>query len=98
MFKTTYPNIDISVLVYCVCRTDNSQSLTDFLKYLLKNIFFLSPKIVEKKNCQNTLSAFLRRKKKKSREWGAKGLSGLSTKKYMFFCGFPKEGRKELRN
>ena len=36
MFKTTYPNINISVL--CISRRWETQSLTDFLKYLPKNM------------------------------------------------------------
>ena len=86
MFKTTHPNINISVL--CISfRGENSQTLTTltgFLNICLKICFF-SSKILEKKNCQNPFPAILRQKKKEkkfffpiSREGvGTKGLSGL---------------------
>ena len=47
LFKTTYPNINISVLCY---RSANTQSLTDFLKYIFAEKYgYFSPKIGEKK-------------------------------------------------
>ena len=79
------------------CRKENSQSLTDFLKYLPKNLTLLVQKLWRKKYCQNPFPAILGRKKvfKKvllstKSGGGAKGLSGLSTKKKNCFCGFPK--------
>ena len=67
MFKTTYPNIDISVLVYCVLVVGwktSSESLTGFLKYLPKNKALLVRNLWSEKNCQNPFRPILRRKKK----------------------------------
>ena len=65
MFKTLYPNIDISVLVYCVYVDvgRKTQPLTDFLKYLPKNMALLAQKLWRNFFCQNPFQAILRRKK-----------------------------------
>ena len=50
-FKTTYPNINISVNPFKLCCPPaNSKSLTGFLKYLPKNTALLGQKLeIEKK-------------------------------------------------
>ena len=98
LFKTTYP---ILILVYkCIvfsCRTENSQSLTVSLNICQKIMLLQSKSCGEKK-----MSKSKKDEKKKffcplAEGGGAKGLSGLSTKKNNFFCGFPKRGWKEER-
>ena len=64
LFKTTYPNINISVLVYFFsCRRENSQYLTDFLKYLPKKMALLVQNCGEKKRCHKPFPAFFKTKK-----------------------------------
>ena len=87
LFKTTYPNINISVLCI-ICRSEISQSLTGFLKYLPKTWLFQSKDCGEK----NPFPATLRREKdhlSTKPGGGGKGLNGLSLKKSNFFCGDP---------
>ena len=55
--------------------------------------------------CQNPFPAILRRKKQKQKKvpmttkprGGGKGLSGRTTKKIIFFCGFPKGPREKCK-
>ena len=59
----SYPNIDISVL--CISsRSEISQYLTGFLKYLPRNMALLVQKLLRKKICQNPRPTILRQKKK----------------------------------
>ena len=95
MFKTTYPNINISVS--CCCSA-NSQSLKGFLKYLLKNTALLAQTFWRKRivKIQNPFPAFLRQKteekkrKKKvlmaTKPNGGVGLNSPATKKETFFA------------
>ena len=59
MFKTTYPNINISVKLIVFNR---------FLEILPKNMALLVKKLWRKKNCQNSFPAILRRKNKKQKK------------------------------
>ena len=79
------------------CRTENSQSLTDILRYLPKNMALLVQKLWRKKRkkCQNPFPAFLRRKNKifcpLSRGGGLKALVDcpIKKKKKTFFLRLP---------
>ena len=92
LFKTSYPNINISVEPFKLCcRSANSQTSTGFLKYLSKVYGSFKPKIVEKINLSKSVSGYFKTKKKillqlSRGEWVVKAL----TLKNIFFCGFPK--------
>ena len=58
LFKTTHPNIDISVLVYSL----SAGKLTSILKYLPKNMALIFQKLRREKKCQNPFPAILRQK------------------------------------
>ena len=91
-----YPNIDISVLCLDVGR--KIQPLTEFLKYLPKNVALLAKKLW-RIFLVNLFPAILRQKRKVSMATkpgeGGLGVSGWTSKKRIF-CGFPKLGFKRM--